>query len=233
MTTAAAQVRWIVAGFVVLAVGFVAGRASVQPQTPQTVASAEGTAPCWGDHNRPSTSGTDLPDQTPEAAVAAATSYAVALDGPDLLDPTRRRQLIERIAAAQVRDDLESDLGDIVALLRHRLGLSPDVIRDDSLVWRPVPAGWRIVRYDGTDATVAVWGTGIAMLDGRLLAPIAWRTTLVDVTWQQEQWRLVGFRSEAGPEPPHAGGGSSAPDVATEIQRFSAFVFRPHGEGGA
>lgn len=230
--TAAAHPRWVIVGFVVLAIGFAGGRASVrQQQTAATTPSGPATIRPLTEDSQDSTASAHTATRTREDAVVAATSYAVALDGPDLLLPSRRPQLIGRIATRDAREDLETKLGSVAELLVEHLGLTPAKIGDASSVWRSVPAGWRIVSYDGTDATVAIWGTGIAMVDGRLLAPVAWRTTFVDLTWQEGAWRLVGFRSEAGPEPPRPGDGRPERDVAAEIRRFSTFRFRPVAEG--
>lgn len=235
MTAGGPRVRWIVAGVVVVLVaGFAGGQASVHQPPTGTLLSPETTQACDADHDQRSmTSTRQEPSRTPSGAVVAATSYATSLDGPDLLDPARRRQLIRRTAAVHAQEDLTVRLGNVAAMLSQRLGLTPDVIGEESFVWRPMPAGWRVVRYEGVDATVAIWGTGVAMVDGRLLAPIAWRTTLVDVTWEQGRWRLAGFRSEAGPEPPRLGGADPSRDVASEIRRFSPFVLEPGAEDDA
>lgn len=229
----AARTSWLrgaVAGFLVLVIGFVAGRASVDPVVAPDGVHRRLAISRTQESKGPRQADVGSARRTRAAAVSAATAYVLALDGPALLDPTRRQKLIERIGAEEARRDLEDSLGRVASLLSDRLGLTPGVLDDDSFVWRVVPAGWQIVSYDGKRAEVAIWATGVAMVHGRLLAPQAWRTTFVDVLWERGDWRLVGFRSEAGPEPPALGDQASGRAIAQKIHRFEVFALHPRRE---
>lgn len=229
--------RWlpqVLASVVILAVGFAAGRGLgtevsgaagtvVAPETtPVTPPGLDGTATASG--NRASSR------RTRDGAVVAATAYAVAMDGPGILDSEQRRELLDQIAATEARDRLDAVLGRVGSVLTGQLGLTPSVLADDTFVWRAVPAGWQVHAYAADHAQVAVWGTGIAMANGRPLAQPAWRTTIVDLTWERGDWRVVSVRSEPGPQPPIAGNESTGEQVAPEINRFEPFAYAPPSE---
>ena len=170
-------------------------------------------------------------DQTPEStgfprsrdgAVEAATAYGLALDGPLLLDPSSRATLLRDVAADDARADLESTLASGADLIVTNLGLTGDRIRDPGFVWRVVPGGWQLRSYDGTRAMVAIWATGVVLADGQPLAMPEWRTTEVEVVWERDGWRLVGFTTTPGPAPSLAGE-VAGDGVATRINAFTPY----------
>lgn len=167
--------------------------------------------------------------RTPQGAVTTATTYGLAFDGPGVLDPDRRSELIQEFAAEEARDDLEEALAGAAGLLTSRLRLSANVLSDDTFVWRVAPAGWQLRSYDADRAVVAVWATGIAMAGGRPLARPGWRTTEVELVWERGAWRLVAFRTEPGPEPPAAGDETAGRAAGREMNRFEQFTHQPAG----
>lgn len=146
-----------------------------------------------------------LAGRSAEGAVAAAVRYAVTLDGPVVFDEVERRALLEKVAAREAASALEERLRAAATLITTRLGIDADDLDAPGTVWRPVPAGWELRSFDGHRASVAIWGTGVLVLDGRQIDQPGWRTTTVDVVWERDAWRLLGIRSEGGPTPPSAG----------------------------
>ena len=157
-----------------------------------------------------------------EGAVEAATSYGLALDGPLLLDASSRSALLRDIASVGARGDLESTLTRGANLIVTNLGLTEDRIDDPGFVWRVVPGDWETRAYDRTRATVAIWATGVVLADGQPLAMPEWRTTEVELVWERDDWRLVGFTSTPGPAPSLAGDGSGR-GVAAQIKAFTPY----------
>lgn len=157
-----------------------------------------------------------------EGAVEAATSYGLRLDGPVLLDESSRSALLGDIASDGSRADLESTLARGANLIVTNLGLTEDRIDDPGFVWRVVPGGWEMRAYDGTRATVAIWATGVVLADGQPLAMPGWRTTEVELVWERDDWRLLGFTSRPGPAPSLAGYGSGH-SVAPQIKAFTPY----------
>jgi hypothetical protein len=157
-----------------------------------------------------------------EGAVEAATSYGLALDGPRLLDASRRSALLRDISSDGARADLESTLARGADLIVTNLGLTEDRLDDPGFVWRVVPGGWQVRSYDGTRATVAIWATGVVLADDQPLAMPEWRTTEVELVWERDDWRLVGFTTTPGPAPSLAGK-VAGDGVATRINAFTPY----------
>ena len=214
----------IVAAAITFFAGLAAGRALTSSPTPQT---NEAGAPYAHGDASPSRDeasearATGFP-QTRDGAVEAATTYGLALDGPLLLNPSRRSALLEDIASDAARTELESTLARGTDLIVTNLGLTDDRISEPGFVWRVVPGGWQVRSYDGTRATVAIWATGVVLADGGPLAMPEWRTTEVELVWERDDWRLVGFTSTPGPAPSLAGDAGTA-GVADRINAFAPY----------
>lgn len=164
-----------------------------------------------------------------EGAVAAAAALVTAFDGPGMLDPARRERLLTRHSASDARERLGEVLRSAADTVTTRLGLDAEQLRDSGFVWRVVPAGWQIHDFDRDRAVVAVWATGVVIARGLPLTQPGWRTTEVEVVWERGDWRLVGFRSEPGPEPPLVGATSGASSQALLIDAFRPFRHVPAG----
>ena len=160
--------------------------------------------------------------QTRDGAVEAATSYGLAIDGPLLLDAPRRSALLRDIASVDARANLESTFARGADLIVTNLGLTDDRTSDPGFVWRVVPGGWQLRSYERTRATVAIWATGVVLADGQPLAMPEWRTTEVELVWERDDWRLVGFATTPGPAPSLAGD-VAGNGVATRINAFTPY----------
>lgn len=167
--------------------------------------------------------------RTPNGAVTAATAYVTVLDGPSLVDPQTRAGMLALVAASDARPELEDRFDHLSQLLATRLDLRPDVVTDPGFVWRTVPAGWQLRHYSGSEAVVAIWGTGVLVLEGRQLDQPEWQTTEVTLRWERDNWRLVGFRTQDGPTPPSAGSEAVAV-VGRRINEFRGFRYLPSEE---
>jgi hypothetical protein len=166
--------------------------------------------------------------RTREGAVAAATAYALALDNPRILDPDHREQVLADIAAEASLRELQAVFDEGLALISSQLHLDANVVDDLDFVWRAVPGGWRVVAFDRTTATVAVWSAVMAIADGLLLAEPGWRTTEVALVWEREAWRLVGFQTGSGPDPART---LEAGSVARQINAFEPYRHWPDTPG--
>ena len=172
--------------------------------------------------------------RTAEGAVAAATAYGLALDGPTLFDPVHRSGVLDLIAAEDAREELATTFADGAELITSQLGIDRDSVSDPGFVWRVVPGGWQLRGYDRSSATVAIWAAVVVMVDDRLLVESGWQTSEVQLIWERDDWRLVGFRTQPGPNPAFAAGPSIDP-VGQRINEFAPFRYwpdEPHGEDG-
>lgn len=165
----------------------------------------------------------DAPLRTPESAAEAAAAYVVLFDGPGLLDPELRDDLLDAHAADGSRRELGRTLGEAARLITEQLHLTPDDLQGPEFVWRSVPAGWEVASFTQDHAVVSIWGTGIVVARGQPLVQPGWRTTDVELLWERAAWRLQGFRSRPGPEPPVVGGTSDAAAQGRLINTYRPF----------
>lgn len=163
--------------------------------------------------------------QSREGAVAAATAFALALDNRDVFDARYRRAVLEEVAAEAAWAELVAAFDEGLALIGSQLHLDAEVASDPGFVWRAVPGGWQVSEYDRTGATVEVWTAVMAIADGRLLVQPSWRTTEVMLTWERGGWRLVGFRTGAGPDPAATPGEAGV--LARQINAFEPYRHWP------
>lgn len=200
---------------------FLLGRTQAPPTAPVTEATA-GT-PAAAAEPAPS-SHLDSPLPTREGAVEAATRLTTTFDGPVLVDAKRRTELLDRHAVAATRGRLDEVFDGLEEVLAGTLGLTVDAFDDPTTVWLTIPAGWRIDRFSPTAAEVAIWNTGVILSDGLPLIPPTWRTTSVAMQWQDGAWRLEGFTSTDGPEPPAVGGTADARVRARAMNEFTPYL---------
>lgn len=237
--------RWwvpaLVAGLVLFGSGFASGRAVDDAAEP--VPGSEADLSREFDTGAPDESDLETPREvetsrsnggryprTEEGAVAAATAYALALDAPAMFDERRRTELLAEFATQEGRDELDSIFAQLVDDLAFRFALTPDVLSDDTFVWRAVPAGWQLRSYDGERVVVAIWATGVAIARGRSLVAPGWGTTEVELVWERGTWRLAGMYSEPGPEPPLVGDEVDGVAAARSMNAFEQFVYLPASE---
>ncbi|MBS3941990.1 MAG: hypothetical protein KG028_13615 [Actinobacteria bacterium] len=192
--------------------------ATIDPSGPAAAASDLGDL----DNNAPS----DGYPRSPDGAVAAATAYGLALDGPDVFDAAHRTDVLDAIVAEEAHDRLEAAFAEGIELIGGQLGLDAQALADPDFVWRVVPGGWQLRDYDRSQATVAIWAAVVVMADDRPLVEPGWRTTEVMLAWERDGWRLVGFSTEPGPNPTlvvHEGTGR----VARKINAFAPYRYWP------
>lgn len=175
-------------------------------------------------------SGDDAYPRSPEGAVAAATAYGLALDGPEVFDAEHRRSVLDAVAAAEAREELERAFDAGLEPISTELGLDAHAVRDPAFVWRVVPGGWQLRQFDRDRARVAIWAAVVVMADERLLAEPGWQTTEVTLTWQDGDWRLVGFQTEPGPNPLLPTGQGGEP-IGRQINAFAAYDHWPRSAG--
>ena len=169
--------------------------------------------------------------RTEQGAVAATLEILGLYGSPEMYDPARRHELVERTAASAVRDQLQGQLDAAFALTARSLGVDASGrSTSGTLVARTIPVGQRIVAYTPDRAVVAVWTTGllgIAETSSRNPVQESWSTETVTLTWEGDAWRWLELQHLPGPAP------VGSPQVpATSDQIASAhkdFAEVPHG----
>lgn len=163
--------------------------------------------------------------RTRDGAVTAATQYLLVLDSPVLVDESRLDTVLEVLASTEGRRGLRTSLGDGGRLPAERLNLTAN---DPSMVWRSVPAGWRIDRYDHGAASVAVWATAVLFTGAGTPTAMSWSTAEVQLRWEAGDWKLHGLLTSDGPAPPEPGAAPGAgATAAAQIRGFTPFRYAP------
>jgi hypothetical protein len=160
---------------------------------------------------------------TEAGAIAAAAEAVTVLDGPALLNPSRIRRLVDRLAASSKRDVLVQAYEQGAVEARARLGA--DTVPAPVVILRSALLGYRLLGFSASAATVAVWRVGIVGSGATVQPQQAWRTETVSLVWEHHGWKVTSFSSAAGPTPPlpEASQASAAGDLFTEIPRFREF----------
>ena len=212
--------RWAllaVAAAALIALGIGIGSRIAAPKRAATTATVAPTS------SAPSSEPLQEAHRTEAGAVAAASRAVSLLDGPALLDSTRLRKLVDRLAASRARDSLVSAYAQGAAEARARLGA--DTVPAPVVILRSALVGYRLVSFTPSSATVAVWRVGVVGSGATVQPQQSWRTETVSLVWEHGGWRVASFASSAGPTPPllDATAASTTGDLFTEIPRFREF----------
>lgn len=207
----------------VLAIAFVLGRMSApgstvvpQPSTSESTVSETNAAPAEAPH----------PHREPTPAAAArfaADALSSLADARLLSDAGRRRAVVARIAEPRYRAELRPLFDRTYRYLSDVLG---DASRDDQVVLRMAPVGYRVEAFGDGRATVAVWQVTLLATPQR--APIAaWATSRAELYWGEDGWRVERFGVDApGPTPSVLAPATGAPAAAfvTGADGFTPFT---------
>lgn len=158
------------------------------------------------------------------SAVTAAATYVSELDGSILLDSTRLRAVVNRIASAQSRPSLVTAYEQAAAQARERLGLG--TVPAPVVILRAAPVGYRIDSYSAHSATISIWRVGIIGSGTSVDPQQSWATETVTLVWESGRWKVAGFSSSPGPTPPlPAGVAATSPgELFRTIPGFEEFA---------
>ena len=163
-------------------------------------------------------------ESTRASAVAAAATYVSELDGSILLDSTRLRAVVNRIASAQARPTLVTAYEQAAAQARERLGLgtAPAPV----VILRAAPVGYRVDSYSARSATISIWRVGIIRSGATVDPQQSWATETVTLVWESGRWEVAGFSSSPGPTPPLPAGvaATSRSELFRTVPGFEAFA---------
>ncbi|HZR92271.1 MAG TPA: hypothetical protein VFA44_07685 [Gaiellaceae bacterium] len=209
------------AGFaVVFALGIVIGTSLASPHSSPVV--TDRAAPT-GAAQAPGPPAPVSSAHTRTGAVAAAARSITAFAGDVLLEPSRLRTLVARIAASSARAQLVAAFEEASAQTRAKLGA--DTVPSPVILLRAVPVGYRVVRYSPNKATVAVWYVGIVGSGATVQPQQSWRTQTVELVWEHGGWKVSSYASTAGPTPALSTAEAEAPgELFAAIPRFEEFA---------
>jgi hypothetical protein len=134
------------------------------------------------------------------SAVTAAATYVSELDGSILLDSTRLRAVVNRIASAQARPSLITAYEQTAAQARERLGLG--AVPAPVVILRAAPVGYHVDSYSARSATISIWRVGVIGSGATVDPQQSWATETVTLAWEGGRWKVAGLSSSPGPTPP-------------------------------
>lgn len=148
--------------------------------------------------------------RTEAGAVAAAASFVCT--GQALLDmsPQSAERAIRELAAAASADELVSGHLDQLAGAREVLAAG-----NGPIVYRQSAIAWRVQAYDRNRARVAIWNVGVLSREGVAPPQAGWATSVVDLVWERDDWRVWGETVTPGPTP--IADDSDAPATSAEL----------------
>ncbi|MFC1420167.1 hypothetical protein [Streptacidiphilus cavernicola] len=167
---------------------------------------------------------------TSEGAQSAAVNYAVALGSAEMYAAAGRKAIVSTIADPGAANALLARFDPSYAALGAKLGLQdgkgPSGL---TFVSRTIPVGAKPDDYNGQNATVDVWSTGLTGLAGaNSTAPVTeyWQTSTIRLRWSDSDWKVLDVSTKDGPTPVTGSQVvSSAQDIAGAATQFGGFSY--------
>jgi hypothetical protein len=215
--------NWLAGGVgavALVALGVAIGSRIVStPRAVATTVTVTATTPAGQPPLRPAAD-----SRTRAGAVAAASSYVSELDGRALLNSTRLRTIIGRIASSDARAQLVAAYEQATSQARERLGVN--TVPAPVVIVRAAPVGYRIDGFSNGAATISIWRVGIVGSGATVEPQQSWRTETVALTWEGGRWKVASFSSSPGPTPPlsTAASPTSPGDLFAAVPQFEAFT---------
>lgn len=171
--------------------------------------------------------------QNEDGAASAAANYAVALGGVEMFDPERREAVVAAVFAPDAVAEQEAALAERYSDpdFLTGIGLTEDGTAPEGMTFvsRVLPAGTRVVDYDGETARVEVWYSALFGLAGEESTnPVteSWYTGTYDLVWTGGDWKVAGYSEREGPVPVARDQRASAADeMAEAVEEFGGFTY--------
>ncbi|MGA5132895.1 hypothetical protein ACPCTO_24120 [Streptomyces olivoreticuli] len=169
---------------------------------------------------------------TEQGAQSAASNYAVALGGDGMFKTDTRHAIVDGIHTPDAAPALQRDLDKAYSAdFFKNVGLNPDGSAPKGLTFvsRTVPVGAKATAYNDSEATVAVWCTGLVGLAGQgSTKPVTqtWFTMTQKLRWVGNDWKITSSEQKQGPAPvsgdvPAAG----AEEITNAVNGYGGFTY--------
>jgi len=216
----------------VLAAGFVLGAAVAgggsSSGSTQSVAPDVGEIRVVGDESGPVSirNGVGVGFSHDErGAVAAATNLVLALEQAAAVEQQQAVDAYGTLAASASRETLTAEMSLAWEALRD--SVSANGPRAPSLFVRTIPVGHTIVRYSSEQATIDVWLLTLVAAEG-LAEPLAsWETATVELTWEDDDWKVWSATSSPGPTATWTSSAASTPvdEFLDSVEDFEGYRY--------
>jgi hypothetical protein len=167
-----------------------------------------------------------------QGAESAAANYAVVLVSADILKPTRRTEIVQRVFVADKAAGLEDSLNkayDKNFLSNVGLDENGNAPSGSTYVSRTMPVGTKTTSYSNTTATVDVWCTGVfGMAAEDTTSPVTsdWFTMTLQMRWADGDWKVESFAQKEGPAPVNGDNKISTSDeISKAVEEYGGFTY--------
>ena len=145
-------------------------------------------------------------------AVAAATNLVLTVEQAAITDREAAIDAYRILAAEASEESMAAEMAATWDALNGGIEANGPTL--SSLFIRTVPVGHQVVRYADDRATVEVWTLTIVTVNGLVEPLSSWETAVVELVWEQDDWKVWSATSADGPTP-----GWSQPTV-TDTEAF-------------
>ncbi|MER5279636.1 hypothetical protein ABT025_28425 [Streptomyces sp. NPDC002809] len=168
-----------------------------------------------------------------QGAQSAAANYSVALGSAEMFNRERRQAIAVAVYAPVVAAARQDDLNNVYSdqSFLSNIGLNADgtAPAGQTFISRSNPVGTKVVKFDGTTASVAVWYSALFGLAGEgSKNPVSesWFTNTFDLTWINGDWKVTDFTQKDGPAPVGRDQAASpAGEMADAVEQFGGFTY--------
>ena len=135
-------------------------------------------------------------ERSDAGAVAAAAAFVCTGQALLDMDPLSAEEAVRELSAGASADELvRRHLSQLEAA---REVLSPGT---GPIVFRQSAVAWRVEAYDEDRARIAIWSVGVLSRDGVAPPQAGWSTSVVELVWERDDWRVWGETISPGPTP--------------------------------
>jgi hypothetical protein len=131
-----------------------------------------------------------------DRAVDAALGFAAAPQAWLYMTDEELTAAIADIAIPTAADRLSADVVEEVARARAELANSAGPVW-----WVVHPLAWKVERFEGSEATVAVWAFSLLSAADVAIPQTEWTTTTLELEWFENEWRVAAVTDAVGPTP--------------------------------
>ncbi|MFD7663115.1 hypothetical protein [Streptomyces sp. NPDC059788] len=170
--------------------------------------------------------------KTEQGAQSAAANYAVALVSADILKPTERHAIVQKVFAPAKVGEMQSKLDQAYSAgFLGKLGLDANGNAAKGLTYisRTVPVGTKVAAFEGDTARLEVWCTGLFGTAGASsTTPVTsdWFTMHLELRWADGDWKVQSYVQKDGPAPVNGDNKTSGADqIAKAVNQYGGFTY--------
>jgi hypothetical protein len=217
-------VAGVLAAFVLVAAGVMAGRSSVtRPTSGGTAAAAPVVhVPGWPGASTLVAGAPVGYAHSQAGAVDAATNYQLLLAGPLLTTPARYREVERVIYAPATRDRLMAVAERGLATLQEQTQILSNASRGVPVALIAVPVSYQVDSYDGDRATVSLWWMWVVAQQGAMAPVEEWVTSIVTLDWLGD-WRIEDVSRGDVPVPQQTQAATQSKDLPDPMHGYREY----------